>query len=65
MAGLPRKHGDLAAMVGVVCDQVADESGRVRTESLDAPIASERGCEQSGDRVVALSQGHDGLTPRH
>lgn len=39
MAKLPGQHCDLAAMVGVVGDQVADESSDVGTKSFDTTVS--------------------------
>lgn len=42
MSELPREHGDLPSMMGIVGDQVSDESRNIRTKALDPAIRFER-----------------------
>jgi hypothetical protein len=58
---LTGEHGDLAPVVRVMGDEVADEGGGVGLEALDP----DAGCQRGGDKVVqqagGLFQGTNGL----
>src|SRR5579862_3026260 len=40
--GLTGEHGDLSAMVSVVCDQIAEEAGDIRAKAFDPTVGLER-----------------------
>src|SRR6266436_7945492 len=54
--GLPRQHRDLPAMMRVVCDQVAKESGHIRLEALHASIALQCALKDRMQSSMALRQ---------
>jgi hypothetical protein len=39
MAELPGEHRDLPAVMGIVCDQVPEKSGHIRTKAFDLAIS--------------------------
>jgi hypothetical protein len=42
---MPRQHGDLAAMMSIVRDEIADESGNIGLETLYPSVSGERRCQ--------------------
>ena len=61
MAELAGEHGDLAAVVGVVCDEIGEETCRVGFEAFDAAICCQcrfQDCLHGGE---ALVKGFDDL----
>ena len=56
MAYLTRQHGNLAAVVGVVRDQVTKKASHIRAKSLDAAIGVQRAANQLAESLTALLQ---------
>ena len=62
MADLPGEHRNLAAMVGIVRNQVANESGDIGTEILDAAVGGQRVADHRAQRRAAFLK--RGQSPR-
>src|SRR5882762_9645748 len=58
---LTSEHGDLAAVVGIVRDEVPKESSHIGAKTLDAAIAFEGATDHGAQGVAALFQGTEGL----
>src|SRR5258707_8490548 len=58
---LPRQHHDLATVVRVVRDQVADKTCDVRTKPFDPPVIVQRLTHNYAEGMAALFQGAKGL----
>ena len=61
MANLPGQHGDLAAMVGIVRNQIAQKPRDVGTKTFHTPIARQGAADDHAQSVTAAFQNTYGL----
>src|ERR1700690_1888032 len=61
---LAGQHGDLSAVVGIVRDQIREETSHVRTKAFDAAVAVEGRVENFPERGAARLQGFFSLAGR-
>ena len=61
MANLAGDHRDLASVVGVVGDQIADKSSDIRTKAFDTAIGFEGAADDDAESMAAGFQRVQGL----